>query len=133
MSRPGQAREIPPPLELLCLKALWSLQEGNVADVRRVVAENRNLAYTTVMTVLERLVRRSLVSRRKVGRSFVYAPEMSRDAVRVLALKELVDCFFNGSKEQLMAFLQSGERVEERSLPARLENGDEGRLETALL
>ena len=35
------AREVPPPLELLCLKALWSLEEGSVKDVRRMVAAIR--------------------------------------------------------------------------------------------
>ena len=50
-------RDIPPPLEVECLKALWALGEGNVKDVRRAMAGNRNLAYTTVMTVLDRLAR----------------------------------------------------------------------------
>ena len=64
-----------PAAELLCLKALWSLQEGNVKEVRRVVAQSRPLAYTTIMTVLERLVRKGKLTRRKVGRAFVYSPE----------------------------------------------------------
>jgi len=72
---PKAARDIPPPLELACLKALWSLQEGNVKDVRRIVAQSRPLAYTTIMTVLERLVRKGKLARRKVGRAFVYSPE----------------------------------------------------------
>ena len=37
---PKAARDVPPPLELVCLKALWSLQEGNVKDVQRVVAQS---------------------------------------------------------------------------------------------
>ena len=40
---PKATRDIPPPLELACLKALWSLQEGNVKDVQRVVAQSRPL------------------------------------------------------------------------------------------
>ena len=55
MRKPGRASEIPPPLELDCLRALWRIGEGSVKDVRGVITENRNLAYTTVMTVLERL------------------------------------------------------------------------------
>src|SRR5207247_159840 len=106
MRRAGPPRDVPPPLEMLCLKALWSLGEGNVAVVKRVVAESKPLAYTTIMTVLERLARRNLVSRRKVGRAFVYAPNMSRDTMRRLALKEFLDSFFDGSEEKLTKFLR---------------------------
>jgi BlaI family penicillinase repressor len=109
MRRPSPPREIPPPLELECLKALWSIGEGNVRDVRQALSGNRDLAYTTVMTVLDRLVRRGNVARRKVGRSFVYAPILTRDAVRRLALRELIDSFFNASENELLAYLTSAE------------------------
>jgi|HubBroStandDraft_1064217.scaffolds.fasta_scaffold505006_1 BlaI family penicillinase repressor len=112
MSRPGSStgrppREIPPPLELECLKALWGLGEGTVRDVREILVGNRNLAYTTVMTVLDRLEKRGGVSRRKQGRSFLYVPKVSQDALRRYAVKELVDTFFGGSEEALRSYLQS--------------------------
>ena len=106
---PRSARDIPPPLDLLCLQALWSLREGNVKAVQEAVAKSRPLAYTTIMTVLERLVRKGKLKRRKVGRAFLYAPEASRDAVRRAAIRELVDGFFDGSEEALMRFLQEPE------------------------
>ena len=106
MRRSGPPRDVPPPLEMLCLKALWSLGEGNVSQVRGAVAESKPLAYTTVMTVLERLAKKNVVSRRKAGRAFVYAPCIARDAMRRLALKEFVDCYFEGSEEKLARFLQ---------------------------
>src|SRR5688572_9790129 len=112
MRKAGPPRDIPPPLEMLCLKALWSLGEGNVSQVRGVVAESKPLAYTTVMTVVDRLTRRNIVSRQKAGRAFVYAPRISRDFIRRLALKEFVDCFFDGSEEKLAAFLRRGRSLE---------------------
>ena len=112
MRRAGPPRDVPPPLEMLCLKALWSLGEGNVAGVRSLVAESKPLAYTTVMTLLERLARKNVVSRRKVGRAFVYAPNLSRDAMRRLALKEFVGCYFDGSAEKLAEFLRRPAPVE---------------------
>jgi predicted transcriptional regulator len=99
------AREVPPPLELLCLKALWSLQEGNVKAVQQIVAQKRPLAYTTIMTVLERLLRKGKLQRRKVGRSFVYAPTASREEMRQAAVRELLDNFFDGSEDDLLRFL----------------------------
>ena len=109
---PRTARDVPPPLELSCLKALWSLQEGNVKEVRQIVAQSRPLAYTTIMTVLDRLVRKGKITRRKVGRAFVYAPQASRDAMRRAAIRELLEGFFDGSEDQLLEFLRaSGARA----------------------
>jgi BlaI family transcriptional regulator, penicillinase repressor len=107
MRRPAPQRDMPPPLEVECLKALWGIGEGTVRDVRRVMAGDRNLAYTTVMTVLDRLEKRGGVSRRKQGRSFVYVPKLSRDELRRFAVKEVVDRFFEGSTEALATFLKS--------------------------
>ena len=108
MPRNG-VREIPPPLEVECLKILWKLGEGNVRDVREALTGSRDLAYTTVMTVLDRLSRKGRVARRKVGRSFVYVPVLSREVLRRLAVQELVDRFFEGSEEALVEYLRNGD------------------------
>ncbi|HLJ13876.1 MAG TPA: BlaI/MecI/CopY family transcriptional regulator [Bryobacteraceae bacterium] len=109
MRKAAPPREIPPPLELDCLRVLWRLGEARVRDVQTALFENRELKYTTVMTVLGRLTRRGAVSRRKDGRSFVYAPELSEDALRKLAVQEVVDRYFGGSKPQLMKFMATRE------------------------
>lgn len=102
------SREIPPPLELQCLKALWALGEGTVAQVRASLAGERPLAYTTVMTLLERLTRKGGIERRKAGRSFIYRPVLDRDALRNAAVRQLVDGFFDGSQSALLRFLENG-------------------------
>jgi len=102
------AREIPPPLELECLDVLWRLGESNVRTVQEALAGRRPLAYTTVMTMLERLARKQLVTRRKTGRHFVYSPEVDRDTVRRRALGQLLDSLFDGSRKELLGFLNAG-------------------------
>jgi len=99
-------RELPPPLEMLCLNALWDIGEGNVEDVRRVVSQNRPLAYTTVLTLLDRLARRGAVSRRKEGRGFRYQPTVERSRLRRMALRHFLDYHFDGSEAKLRLFLE---------------------------
>ena len=129
---PKAARNVPPPLELLCLNALWFLKEGNVSDVRREVAVVRPLAYTTIMTVLERLVRKGKVSRRKAGRAYQYLPTASRDALRRVAIRELLDGFFDGSKEDLLRFVQQPEQQPLAAAAGAAGSAGES-IETALL
>jgi predicted transcriptional regulator len=130
---PKSVRDVLPPLELLCLKALWSLQEGNVRDVRQLVAQARPLAYTTIMTVLDRLVRKGKISRRKVGRAFVYSPQASRDSMRRAAIRELLEGFFDGSEEQLIVFLRNTGELPVVAAAAAVPPESDGRIDTVLL
>ena len=131
MARSPASRELPPPLELVCLKALWELGEGNVNDVRRMISGTKPLAYTTVMTLLDRLARKGVASRRKVGRAFVYTPRISEDSIRRLALQQFVTSYFDGSAEQLIDFLRQAPNssASGRETQSRLDSG----LDTALL
>jgi len=116
LRRKSAARGLPPPLELTCLKALWRLGEGTVHDVRKAVSKQRALAYTTVMTLLDRLEKRGCVARRKRGRSYMYRPKATRDAMREHAIQQLLDGFFEGSADALLNFLRQprGPRVSPR-------------------
>jgi predicted transcriptional regulator len=129
---PKTARDVPPPLELACLKALWTLKEGNVKAVQQIVAESRPLAYTTIMTVLDRLVRKGRLTRRKVGRAFVYSPEASRDTMRRAALRELLEGFFDGSEAELLQFLRGNSGLP-ASVPVSAAPDTDHRIDTVLL
>jgi predicted transcriptional regulator len=106
LRKPAAAKGLPPALELICLRALWRLGEGTVHDVRKAVSKERVLAYTTVMTLLDRLEKRGYVTRRKPGRSYVYRPKVSRDTMREHALKQLVEGFFDSSADALLRYLR---------------------------
>ena len=106
MRRAAASQGLPPPLELICLQALWRLGEGSVHDVRKAVSKERILAYTTVMTLLTRLEKRGFVTRRKPGRSYLYRPKLNRDTLREHAVKQLLHGFFDGSAEALLRYLR---------------------------
>ncbi|MBI3684615.1 MAG: BlaI/MecI/CopY family transcriptional regulator [Acidobacteria bacterium] len=122
-------KEIPPPLELECLKVLWALGEGNVRAVQRQLEPRRKLAYTTVMTLLDRLVHKGGATRRKAGRAFIYAPLLEREVVRRKALRELADSLFDGSEQLMLSYLGNGLIAQ----PARSVEAAEERLDAALL
>jgi predicted transcriptional regulator len=62
-------------LEMEVMEVLWARGESNVRDVGQRL--ERKLAYTTVMTTLDRLFKKGLLDRRKSGRAFVYAARLS--------------------------------------------------------
>lgn len=93
------------PLELDCMNTLWPVGEGTVRDIRDRLAAKRPRAYTTIMTIMDRLARKGIVERRKVGRAYMYRPNLSAEDARSQALAQVIDNFFSGSKEDLLAHL----------------------------
>ena len=65
------------PLEERLLEALWERGDATVRDL--VDSAGLDLAYTTVMTTLDRLFKKNLLSRKAEGRAFRYAPRYSRE------------------------------------------------------
>jgi predicted transcriptional regulator len=64
------------PLELAVMDIVWARADSNVRDVSARL--ERPLAYTTVMTTLDRLYKKGLLERRKSDRAFVYSAKLSR-------------------------------------------------------
>jgi predicted transcriptional regulator len=85
MSNPDPA-SIPPlhELEARVMEQLWSLGEASVREVMQAVNadSSRELAYTTIMTTLQRLDRKHVVERRRQGKTDIYAPRWSRETHR---------------------------------------------------
>src|SRR5262249_52662048 len=60
------------PLETQAMEILWSCGECSVRELIRKL--DRDIAYTTVMTTLDRLYKKKLVTRRRLGRANLYSP-----------------------------------------------------------
>lgn len=93
------------PLELDCMNTLWPLGEATVREIREALAVRRPRAYTTIMTIMDRLARKGVVERKKVGRAYKYVPNLSEDDARAQALGQVIANFFGGSKEAALAQL----------------------------
>lgn len=106
-------------LERELMHRIWRHGEQSVRDLHREFSLSR--AYTTIMTTLDRLYKKRLLSRRMVGKAFVYTARMSEDEYRDLVAEHLIKLALdNGSNVVLSSFVDAlGER--DRELLARLE------------
>jgi len=106
------------PLELDCMNTLWPMGEATVREIRDRLAERRARAYTTIMTIMDRLARKGVVERRKTGRAYVYRPRLSAEEARAQALAQVLDSFFAGSKEALLAQLGNANGARHATSPS---------------
>ena len=95
------------PLELDCMNALWRLGEATVRDIHGALATTRPRAYTTIMTILDRLAQKGVVERQKSGRAWLYKANLSADQARTHAVARLVEGFFQGSTEALASHIST--------------------------
>ncbi|XXY48506.1 BlaI/MecI/CopY family transcriptional regulator [Sorangium sp. So ce269] len=101
-------------LEAAVLSVLWdSTAPLSVRDVLGRIQRRPPLAYTTVLTVLDRLHEKEFVTRHKEGKAFLYRPCSSREAwLGEQAARSLTAASKHQSDALLMAFLDSAERAD---------------------
>lgn len=103
-------------LQLDVVRVLWSEGEATVAEVRDRLPESRSLATTTVATVLSRLEKQNVVTRRLDGRQYVYRPTVTENQVRRSMVADLVGSLFEGDPAALVSHLVSDAELEDGDL-----------------
>lgn len=106
------------PLELEIMHVLWEHGAANVQTVQRNL--KRELAYTTVQTVLNILHRKSKVQRELKDRAYFYKPVVSRSHVTGEHISDILDRLFGGSAESLVMSLLETKHLTPKKL-ARLQ------------
>ena len=89
------------PLELEIMNVLWETGPANVQTVQAQIT-GRELAYTTVQTMLNILHRKGKVKRQLKDRAFMYRPVLSRQKAVTHAVSDMLDRFFGGSADSLV-------------------------------
>ncbi|HEY8375690.1 MAG TPA: BlaI/MecI/CopY family transcriptional regulator [Nannocystis sp.] len=100
-------------LQLDLLRILWDRGEATAAEVHAALAEqDRELAPTTVSTMLSRLEKKGTITHRVEGRQFIYRALVSEAEVRRSMLSRVTDFFFGGDVSALVSHLVSGHDVD---------------------
>src|ERR1700678_345815 len=97
---PAKINQTLTPLELEIMQVLWDVGPCTVAEVQPKL--KADLAYTTVQTMLNVLLRKNKVKRVQEGRAYRYRPAVSRERASGSALSDLVKRMFGGSSEALL-------------------------------
>ena len=92
-------------LEREVMAIAWNTPEISVRDVCRQLSAN--VAYTTAMTTMDRLYKKGLLSRQKVGRAFIYRAAATRDEMEHSVTTELVQSLLDNDGAQPLPILSS--------------------------
>ncbi len=100
-------------LEIEILNTFWNLTENDedrdisIQDIVDELSKNgTERAYTTIKTVMDRLVTKCILVRYKVGKKFFYKVTMDKREMALDMLKEFTSNFFNGDYAQMVRFVE---------------------------
>ena len=102
--------------ELELMTILWRLSEGSVADVITELPKERNLAYTSVSTILRILEQKGILKTRKEGRGHIYIPHLKKTDYEAKTVKHVVDRVFDGTPMALVRQLLDSNQLNENDL-----------------
>jgi len=103
-------------LQLAIMQVLWDLDEASVSAVQQALKPDRDLAYTTVGTMLAKMEANGHVSHYTEGRSNIYRALLPRESVSQSMVADLAERLFRGDVSQLMCSLLDGSDVSSEEL-----------------
>lgn len=105
-------------LQRAVMEVLWDREECTVQEVRDAVPAERKPAYTTILSVLQKLEKFGWVGHRSEGRTYVYAARRSRGEEGSQSLRSFVDRVFGGDPALLFQHLIEDQRLDAGDLEA---------------
>lgn len=103
-------------LQLGVMNVVWDLGEATVGQVRDQLTAEKELAYTTVLSVMQKLEKAGWLKHRTDGRSYVYLPRRSRPDAERNALRQFTERAFGGDPLVLFQHLLDDDRMTEAEL-----------------
>lgn len=102
-------------LELQIMNVVWDRGKATVHDVKNALSR-RKPAYSTILTMMRKLEVKGYLEHEVDGRTYVYRPLISQQAVRQGVLGDLVERLFEGSTSLLLTSLVEQNRISENEL-----------------
>jgi BlaI family transcriptional regulator, penicillinase repressor len=102
------------PQELAIMKIVWRLEDATVRDVYETMREKRDVAYTTVMTMMRILEDKGYLKKTMVDRAHLYKPTKPRQQVLGGMVKDFVERVFDGAPASLLVHLAKDNKLSEK-------------------
>jgi BlaI family transcriptional regulator, penicillinase repressor len=102
--------------ELEIMKIVWNRKTATVRDVYEALREQRQIAYTTVMTMMKILEKKKFLKKTQQDRAFVYQSVRPKEQVIRSMVQDFVTRVFDGSAEPLLVHLVKDRHLSEKDV-----------------
>ena len=103
-------------LQRAVIEVVWELGEASVHQVRERLRRKKELAYTTVLTAMQKLEKAGWLRHRAEGKVYVYAPTRTRDEAGAKSVRKLLDRIFDGDALLMFQHLMRQDKLSDAEL-----------------
>ena len=93
------------PLETEIMQTIWQDERSTVKKVHRKLSQQRDIAYTTVMTTMSRLAEKGVLNRHREGLAYVYSPAITEDDFVTMVVQQVLDGLLDDYSETAIDYM----------------------------
>ncbi len=93
------------PLETDIMQIVWQDERSTVKKVHRKLSQQRDIAYTTVMTTMSRLSEKGVLHRHREGLAYVYTPAITEDDFVTMVVQQVLDGLMEDYSETAVDYM----------------------------
>ena len=116
-------------LQRAVIEVVWELGEASVHQVRDRLRRRKDLAYTTVLTAMQKLEKAGWLRHRTEGKVYIYEPTRTRDEAGAKSVRKLLDRIFDGNALLMFQHLMRQDKLSDAELQELRRMIDEKRKE----
>ena len=117
-------------LQRAVIEVVWELGEASVHQVRKQLALKKKLAYTTVLTALQKLEKAGWLRHRNEGKTYIYLPTRTREEAGAKSVRKFMERMFDGDALLMFQHLMQQSKLSDEELGELRKMIDEKRRES---
>ena len=103
-------------LQRAVIEVVWNLGEASVHQVRKELAKKKKLAYSTVLTAMQKLEKAGWLRHRSEGKVYIYAPKRTREQAGANSVRKFMERIFDGDALLLFQHLMRQSKLRDAEL-----------------
>jgi len=117
-------------LQRAVIEVVWELGEASVHQVRKQLALKKKLAYTTVLTAMQKLEKAAWLRHRNEGKTYIYLPTRTREEAGASSVQKFMERMFDGDALLMFQHLMQQSKLSDEELGELRKMIDEKRRES---
>jgi BlaI family penicillinase repressor len=117
-------------LQRAVIEVVWELGEASVHQVRKRLSNKKKLAYTTVLTAMQKLEKAGWLRHRAEGKTYVYIPTRTREEAGAKSVRKFMERIFDGDALLMFQHLMQENKLSDEELRELRKMIDRKRKET---
>jgi predicted transcriptional regulator len=105
-------------VELQLMNVIWSLEVCTVKEVQTEISKDRELAYTSVATIMKILESKGILKSEKSDKAHIYSPLISKENYETQSLEHLAENLFHGDSSMMVMRLLDNSNLSQKELEA---------------